>query len=412
MSKFNKNNRFHMERLEDRQMMAGDVFATMSTDGTLVLLEAGNSVGGAQSVMVQPLTNGKVRVTGITSPANIVGSNILNANGQNLGIPEFSGVKNIQINFGDGPDQVIVGSSVKNLIPFGSVSINTEGSAFSTRDNDQVFVQNLKVGQKLDIRTGAGQDGVRVVKSEVVRQGATPPNFTIKSGVISAAGEADKDAVTVDGVKVQGVVSIDTGASSDSLTVKNADFGFVIGTTSVDNATIRSGSGADVINIGSDANNFGFTTVRGHLTLDAGSDSQNDADIVRIQDLEVFQGLSLTLGGGNDRLDMANVDIGKDMFFSAMSGNDTVVMANVAVFDNFFAEMGEGDDTLNMIGVKARRVEANGAGGAIDRLFTYDMSNVPIIKTGFEQINGRSISTKRVTSGLNLIPTIEPQLVR
>jgi len=133
---------------------------------------------------------------------------------------------------------------------------------------------------------------------------------------------------------------------------------------------------------------------------------------VRIQDLEVFQGLSLTLGGGNDRLDMANVDIGKDMFFSAMSGNDTVVMTNVAVFDNFFAEMGEGDDTLNMIGVKARRVEANGAGGAIDRLFTYDMSNVPIIKTGFEQINGRSISTKRVTSGLNLIPTIEPQLVR
>ncbi len=412
MSKFNTNRKFQMERLEDRQMMAGDIFASMTTDGTLVLLEAGNSVGGAQSVWVQPLVNGKVRVFPMSSPANPTISNILNAKGENLGTPEFSGVKNIRISFGDGPDQIFVGTNVKNSIPFGNVTINTEGSASSTRDNDDVFVQNLKVGQNLDIRTGAGQDRIQVINSEVVRQGATPPNFTIKSGVISAVGEADKDVVTVDGVKVQGVVSMDTGASADSLTVKNADFGFVIGTTSVDNATIRSGSGADVVNIGSSGDDFGLVTVRGHLALDAGSESQQDADIVRVQDLNVFQGVSLTLGGGNDRLDMGNVAVGKDMFLTAMSGNDTVVMRQVQVFDNFFAEMGDGDDTLDMAGVKARRLEANGGAGTNDRLFTFDMSNQPIIKTGFEQINGRPIVQKRVTSGFKTIPTVQTELVR
>lgn len=411
MSNFSKSRRFRMERLEDRRMMAGDVFATMTTDGTLVLLEAGNSVGGAQSVMVQPLTNGKVRVTGITSPANITGSNILNARGQNIGIPEFSGVKNIQINFGDGPDQVIVGSSNRNVVPFGSVTINTAGSALSSRDNDQVFVQNLLVSQQLDVRTGTGQDQIRVVNSEVTKLGGATTRFTLMSGVISAAGDADKDVVTVDGVKAKGVVSIDTGASSDSLTVKRSDFGFVVGTTA-DNTRITTGSGADIVNIGSSDDEFGLVTVRGHLSLDAGSESQQDADIVRVQDLNVFQGVSLTLGGGNDRLDMANVAVGKDMFLTAMSGNDTVVMRQVQIFDNFFAEMGDGDDTLDMAGVKARRLEANGAAGANDRLITFDMSNVPINQTGFELINGKPIAPKRTTSGLSKTPTVQLALVR
>ena len=84
MSKFNFRRSFRMEQLEDRRLMAGDVLAMVNTEGTLVLLEAGNSVGGPQSVWVQPAGNGTVEVLGITSPANTSGSVIRDAAGRDL----------------------------------------------------------------------------------------------------------------------------------------------------------------------------------------------------------------------------------------------------------------------------------------------------------------------------------------
>ncbi|MCA9258996.1 MAG: hypothetical protein KDA61_07340, partial [Planctomycetales bacterium] len=161
MSKFNSRRSFRMEQLEDRRLMAGDILAMVNAEGTLVLLEAGNSIGGPQSVWVQPAGNGTVEVVGITSPANTSGSIIRDAAGRNLGLPKFTGVKNIQVNFGDGSDQVIVGTlAPPNEIPFGSVSVNTEGGTGSTRDNDAVLVQNLLVNKQLDIRTGGGRDNI------------------------------------------------------------------------------------------------------------------------------------------------------------------------------------------------------------------------------------------------------------
>jgi hypothetical protein len=83
--KFSKQRRFQMERLEDRQMMAGDVAASVK-NGTLSIEEAPNSIGGAQHFEIVQLATNKVR---------LVGSAGTKINGNNSAVFQFSGGLNI-----------------------------------------------------------------------------------------------------------------------------------------------------------------------------------------------------------------------------------------------------------------------------------------------------------------------------
>lgn len=401
MSKFNKNHRFHMERLEDRQMMAGDFDAFLGAPGTLFIREADGSVGGNQTVVVSVLPDGRVRVEGGGTPSNPTGSSV---NGQFAPV-EFavSGFINIDMDLGGGQDQVIVFGTVsgQNTPRVNNLKINTLSPSDNPNDADTVEVMGITVLGNLDVNTGAGRDMVRVHNSLVAQ------NMTIRAGTVNPAGLTDRDDVIVDGTRVDRSLLITTGESNDAVTLKNVNLprGDQGG-----HITVDTGNGADAINVGSvpvvvpiggQLANFGPVTAAGGLHIKAGTDLQNDVDTVRIQDAFFDQHIVVELGNGNDNLNMVHALAGTSITLAGQKGNDTMNVTEVEALDGFFAFMGEGDDLLNMTFVKAQRMTLDGGVGTNDRLSRGQNPGIPSETiTGWETING-----KRTVQG-SILPKI------
>jgi hypothetical protein len=389
MSKFNKTNRFHMERLENRQMMAGDIHAFFGDTGTLFIREDAGSLGGNQTVVVSVLPDGKVRVEGGATPSNPMGSKV---NGQSDAV-EFAinGFLNIDMNLGDGQDQVIVFGKTSNQVKpsVNNLKINTLSLSDNPNDADTVEVFGITVLGNLDVNTGAGRDIMRVDNVLVAQ------NMTVRAGTTNPAGLSDRDDVIVNNVRVDRSLLITTGESNDVVTVKNvnlprADQG--------GHVTIDTGNGADVINVGSvpvvpaigaPLATFGPVTAVGGLHIKAGTDLQNDTDVVRIQDAFFDQNIVVELGAGNDNLNMVNALAKASITLAGQKGNDTMNVTEVEAGDAFFAFMGEGDDLLNMTFVKAKRMTLDGGVGTNDRLSIGQMPSIPSqTRIGWEFING------------------------
>jgi hypothetical protein len=388
---------FSIERLEDRQMMAGDVFARVEA-GTLIIEESGGTTGQAQAVQVRRLANGKVMVSGFVANNDPDRTKVLDAAGNDLGVAEFSGVTNVRIALGDGADTVVMNSQ-ETPFRYSTVEINTAGPTLSQNDGDRVFIAGFKVDKKLDIRTGAGNDVIDVSNVEVILTSGTGQNFTIDSGIISSATDTDRDTVSLDGVTARCFASINTGASADTITIKRSMLGLERKENVLPQATmIFTGAGADVLKMGSDGNDLNVVGVRGDLIINTGHDSQDEVDKVQMRDIDVDESIFVDLGGGGDQLEMINILARKNIELLAKKGNDTAILSDVEAFDNFFADMGEGSDTLNITFVKAQKVDLNGGDGdGYDKLFLQQSPNIPtLIRRGFEEINGKKLINKPV----------------
>jgi hypothetical protein len=384
MSKLNKHNRFHMERLEDRQMMAGDLHAFFN-NGTLFITEASGHVGGHQAVEISRTPTGKIRIEGATSPANPTGSLINGkpfiefANSNLIGPP-------IEVSLGTGQDQVFVKGS--NSFFLGSLKINTANPLDNPNDADTVVVLNTKIAGKVEINTGAGNDIVRVLNSQL-------SSLDVKAGVTNPAGTSDVDTVLVKGSKVTNNLTITTGESNDQITIKGTDVG-QISHTNLSHITVNAGAGADTVKIGSLVDDipgsdiFGPVTATGGIHVIGGTDLQNDVDTVLMQDVFVDNHIVVELGNGSDRLNMVNALAGTNISLAGQKGNDLMTITEVEASDGFFAFLGEGDDTLDMTYVKANRMELDGGAGLNDNL---RRSQMPFISNltvrNWELLNGR-----------------------
>jgi hypothetical protein len=403
MSKFSQNHRFHMERLENRQMMAGDFDAFFGAPGTLFIREAAGSVGGNQTVVVSILPDGKVRVEGGGTPSNPTGSSV---NGQFAPV-EFAinGFLNIDMSLGGGQDQVIVFGKLpgQNTPRVNNLKINTASSSDNANDADTVEVVGITVLGNFDVNTGAGRDLVRMDNSLVAQ------NMTIRAGTVNPAGLTDRDDVILNGVRVDRSLLITTGESNDVVTVKNVNLprGDQGG-----HITIDTGNGADAINVGSvpvvvpigaQLANFGPVTAAGGLHIKAGTDLQNDVDTVRILDAFFDQNIVVELGAGNDNLNMVHALAGASISLAGQKGNDTMNVTEVEAFDGFFAFLGEGDDVLNLTYVKAQRMTLDGGAGTNDRLSLGQMPYIPSqTRTGWEFINGKPVLQKVISPNINV----------
>ncbi len=370
-------------------MMAGDVSAVLS-GGTLFLNEASGSVGTAQSVQVTQLSNFKFRVTGATLPSNPGGTKI---NGQDSLV--FDSVNKIDFHLGGGSDNV---QFLGSLNGFSSLNIDVGDPSNGLSDNDVVQVANLSLTEALDIQTGSGQDFVQI-KDSFIGNGVNstfPDHLFVQTGVNEGLGNADKDQILLEGVRVYGLTGITTGDGDDVLTMKNSIFG----NNNQDNVSIGMGAGADTVNLGIGAGEAGGVGSTAGFFITTGFDSENDADVVNVRDSDFDGTLLMQLGGGNDHVDMVNVLSRKDIHLQGMKGNDTMTLNSVRAWDAFFAEMGEGDDTLDMTYVEAEHLKADGGAGH-DKLFRkLDPHNVDVVLTGWEEIDGRL-----TLSGLHIIPS-------
>ncbi len=413
MSKFKKNHQFHMERLEDRRLMAGDIEAFFGAPGTLFIREAAGHVGGEQSVQVSLLENGKVRVQGVTTPSNPQGSKV---NGSHDPVEfQVSGFMNLDVNLGSGRDLVHViglGSQQQNFSRVGNLKIDVASPTDNPNDADLVLVDKATVLGKLDVITGSGRDIVRVDNSFVGNE------MTIRAGTANSA-TTDVDDVLVNGVRVDRSLLITTGENNDVVSVKNmnlprGDQGGHI--------TIDTGNGADVINVGSvpvvvpvgvQPPVFGPVTAAGGLHVKAGTDAQNDIDNVRIADAFFDQHIVVELGNGNDNLEMVNAFAKKSISLAGQSGDDTMNVREVEALDGFFASMGAGNDLLNMTFVKSQRMTLDGGAGTNDRLSRGQNPGIPSETiTGWETINGMPVlQPKQISPKINVngLPTLQPR---
>lgn len=379
MSNFNKRNRFHMERLEDRQMMAGDMTAVVQ-NGTLFINEAPNSIGGAQELEIVQVAGNKVRLN--PTQGTLI-------NGKSSLLFESINSLNVDAKLGGGKDVVhIIGQPGNTFV--GAIKIDTSDPAFSPNDEDVVTARNLTVSQ-LDITTGSGHDVVEVVNTNVngpLGRG----NLNIRAGINTPGVFSDQDVVTVAQTHVQHDMSLLTGASNDRVILKNVDVGLLAD----DLLWVDLGAQDDVLEIGSGLNDF--TLVSGkNLRVDA----RDGNDRVVMADVFFSDGIAVQLGAGNDVLNMRNVQSRTNMALRGQEGNDTMILQQVEAFDNFFAYMGEGSDTLDITFIKARRVELDGGDGdGYDKLFFSQSPNIPtLIRRGFEEINGQKLILKATAPG-------------
>jgi hypothetical protein len=369
-----------MERLEDRQMMAGDIHAFLD-NGTLFIQEAANSIGGPQELEIAYVNGNKARVT--AAQGTLI-------NGKSSVLFETINGLDIDAKLGGGKDVVhVTGPGAVGSVQ-GVVKIDTADPAFSPNDEDVVTARNLTIAQ-LDITTGSGHDVVEVVNTNVNGE-LELGNLNIRAGINTPGVFSDQDTVVVGLTHVQHDMSLLTGASNDRVILKNVDMGKVDG----DLLWVDLGAQDDVLEIGSGLNDF--TPVTGKsLRVDA----RDGHDRVAMADVFFSSGIAVQLGAGNDVLTMRNVQSRTNMSLRGEGGNDTITLQQVEAFDNFFAYMGEGSDTLDITFIKARKVELDGGDGAgYDKLFLSQSPNIPtLIRRGFEEINGQKLILKATVPG-------------
>lgn len=155
---FNRSRTFFMERLEDRQLMAGDVTAYFQNN-TLFLDEAAGQANTNNSVIIRQIgeTN-KLRISGNTTAD---GTSSL-VNGQpyvDITLPATTPVA-IDALFGGGDDTVIL----TEMTPFGMAlsNITIRAGAYGFTDSDSVLVTNVNTNASIGISTEAGNDWVYV----------------------------------------------------------------------------------------------------------------------------------------------------------------------------------------------------------------------------------------------------------
>jgi hypothetical protein len=160
------------ESLENRQMMAGDVFASVHA-GTLTI--KGDNLSNGITITAGPNPN-EVVVTGI----NIAGS----------------------------------GTAVNGLVntPVTLVNVTKDIKISMRRGNDTVNVNNLMVNGDLKIRTGGGIDTVTVDTSTIC-------------GDLEIKTDGSADHVFVIGSTVAGEAEFETGSDCDDLTITGSTLG-------------------------------------------------------------------------------------------------------------------------------------------------------------------------------------------
>ncbi len=384
MSKSKRTSRFHMERLEDRQMMAGDVTAYVQ-NGTLYVKEASGHVGAAQAVQVSELNNGSIRVQGAFSST---GGAKTKVNGKDFVDFPIAVWKDISINLGGGSDQL----TVHDISGF-SLFVDVAGPGGN--DNDTVTMNRVFTRGRVSITMGDGVDNLVLQTVQVGNNaGGDDESLHINTGVRSPAVNADRDNVTILGSTVFGSTEISTGANADFVAVRNS----TLGDSAFDPTTINTGTGADIVELGSRPGLVEGVGLAGNLFITAGTDAEVDVDKVKLVDVFGDHNIVMHLGAGDDQLDMVNVQARNDYVLYGEKGNDTMRLTQVEAFEDFFALMGEGSDTLDITFVKAQKVQLDGGDGdGYDKLFLYQSPNIPtLIKTGFEEINGQKL-IKKVT---------------
>lgn len=264
-----KHSRFHMESLENRELMAGDVAVSVS-GGNMLIQEAGNSYQGAQAVQVSQLGNGKIRVQGLTN----AGGTVTKVNGLNY--QDFTVTGDLTVNLGAANDYLSLnGGSFRNV----NVQMHQPGGA---ADSDAVFISDTRTTGDMTIKTGAGNDVVDINHAAIGNDASD--DLSIFSG-------AGGDSIRMNGwTSVRGNLTVQ---AYDSYYENDNDFVDINTAVAYNRVDVYTGFGNDTVNMTA-------VTAGTHVVLATGDGN----DTVKLREVQALDDFYVYLGNGDDNMDM------------------------------------------------------------------------------------------------------------
>ena len=324
--------KLNMETMEPRQMMAGDVTASV-TAGSLYINETAGQTGRDNSVIVSQIAPGRIRVTGNGTTTDGTVSKVNGAAFQ-----DFTVTNDLVVKLGGGSDLIVFDQTAPPT--FKNVNIDTAAPAI--------------VAQPL------------VVKGGVV---ATPFNAP------------DKDNIIMWGAKITGNLTVNTGADDDWVYIANTPIG--------GNVSINTGAGADTAQL---QNLPG--TIGGSVDIQLYSSlAEKDADVAWLDHVYAYGNINVRGGDGADLLHLDNVTSYKDFNLDAGAGDDKLEVNDVCAVDNFFAQLGDGNDnvTINDLYLINGKTQIDGGAGSDSITKTGAFPTSQVTQSNFEWINGRPV---------------------
>ena len=381
MAKLQKNRRqLRMQMLESRQMMAGDVRATLDGD-TLQIRELASDAGQAQQVEIQSLSSGAIRVRGI--------SNTL-VNGRSY--RDFRAT-NLDIALGDGDDYLTFSTVNGGLDRLFNVTIDVGSDRASNNDDDRMFLDGLRSGF-VDISTGSGVDIVQAATSRFygldIDTGSGRDRIDLNN-VTSWVSNLDlgsgNDQVNLDNSTFNGALHIDGGSDNDTVNILRTEllgFRFTAG-AGIDSARIQEsrviGFAALIAGSGRNELSIESSTVSNNVTLNGSTGTSN----LRLSYSNVGGDVWVNGGTGNENVSMFKSSA-DDLRGNFGRGNDGIVLDSSTV-DDVFTNLGADDDYFLMINSRADWFAANGSSGTRDQFLLSGTNRLGVAAmVGFEEI--------------------------
>jgi hypothetical protein len=237
-----RKSRLGFERLERREMLAGDVFVFMDRGGNLRI------IGDHRDNGIQIDQFGDITVQGIDA-----GGRATRINGVANGVVTFEvvGEGDIKVHLGFGNDIVRVGERSDDvnapddleidtghgndtILITGDTNLGDDLEIESGSGNDLVDVRNVDVADDVEIETGKGDDvvkmlAVRIVGSTRINTGDgadriyTEFEATFGGSLRIDTGRGD-DFLQLTNVKCDGRVHVRMGSGNDGLCIERATF--------------------------------------------------------------------------------------------------------------------------------------------------------------------------------------------
>ncbi len=330
MSKQSKKRSLKIERLENRQVMAGNVFAGINTSGDLII------IGDAGHNEIDVITNYNPRAANNSVVVRgLLGTLINGAAEQTLN----GFTRDMSVDLREGNDHFGLDVSVpRNLTVQLGNGNNGFGSAFANR-----------ITGNLSFQSGTGNDSINLLRN------------TIFGNVNIQTGDGADDIAASDTYFAK-TLQLDTGKGDDALKLIQS---------SVDQLFADMGSGNDAVNLKGyfpgPLSPGGVVLLRNNSTIKLGTgDDKLTADV-----LELRNGIFKVMGGaGNDIVSMSNVTgaysgIGSNAVYIDMEeGHDTTNLSNMTMgFGVLYVHGGSGNDTTTLSNVSTPSLTHSAAAG-------------------------------------------------
>lgn len=290
-------NKFVVERLENRTLMAGNVNAFVNAEGDLLVTgdDAGNTI------TVESAGQGVIQVRGFTDAGGPT-----SVNGGANALRTFSGVT-------------------------GDVFIRMRGG------NDVVRVTNLVVPGDLLVDGAAGNDDITTGRGTIAGQGrfaGTPSGPLFVQGDLRVLGGGGADHFQLSDLHVQDTGVLNSGAADDTIFMERPA-GSGANVEFAGQLTILPGGGNDTVSV------LGLV-VDDNLVID---DAAGRARVF-INSMDVNLDFIVVTDVLVDRVEIVNTSVDERLFISTIDGNDNVNVSAIA--DRLVVDVGAGHDTLTV----------------------------------------------------------------